>query len=117
MPQLPAMQQSVIHTFSQPDVMRCALEYYRTSMFSLTGRGFYIRSLFNKTIAVPSLALRGEHDPSMPQSAWEVTSPKAFPKGVQVELLHGAGHFVQYECGNLIAQRLIRWFAQHQPTP
>lgn len=111
-PGIQAMQQSVIQTFEKPGVLKAALDYYRTSMFSLTLQGFEIRALLNKTIHVPTLALRGQNDICLPESVWEVTSPRSFPKGLTLEVLAGAGHFIQYEQPDAIAQRLLRWFKQ-----
>lgn len=110
---LAQMQRSVIATFSQPGVLAAALDYYRTSMFALTPKAFHIRALFNKTIEVPTLALRGELDVTMPSAVWEVVSPQAYPKGITLEVYQGAGHFIQYEQGPAIAQRLLQWFSQH----
>ncbi|HEY1057223.1 MAG TPA: alpha/beta hydrolase [Limnobacter sp.] len=109
---MPSMQKSVIKTFQQPGVLKAALEYYRTSMFSFMPLGFHIRSLFNKTIPVRTLALRGQFDVTMPEAVWEVVSPKAFPKGITLEVYAGAGHFTQYERADAIAQRLLAWFKQ-----
>lgn len=110
-PRLQQMQRAVAATFREPGVLRAALEYYRSSVFSLSPKAFRIRALFNRSIEVPTLAIRGERDLTMPQSAWEVISPRAFPKGLTLELLPEAGHFIHYERPEQIASRLTRWFA------
>lgn len=116
-PQLRQMQRAVVATFREPGVLRAALEYYRSSMFSLRPKAFRIRSLFDRRIEVPTLAIRGEQDVTMPQAVWEVISPRAFPRGITLELLPEAGHFIQYERPAEIAERLLQWFATTQPSP
>lgn len=106
-----AMQRSVLATFRQPGVLKAALDYYRTSMFSFKPLGFEIRSLFNKTIEVPTLAIRGALDITMPQGVWDVVSAESFPRGITLEVMLNAGHFVQYEQPEVLSQRLLKWFA------
>jgi pimeloyl-ACP methyl ester carboxylesterase len=104
---------SVKETLKAPGVLKSTLSYYRNSLFGLNSASFKFRRLFNGTIAVPTLGIRGEVDGCMPEVAWELTSPKSFPNGLTLEMMPGVGHFPQLENPQWISERLVSWVKQH----
>ena len=104
---------SAIETLKAPGVLKSTLSYYRNSLFGLNSASFKFRRLFNSTITVPTLGIRGEVDGCMPEVAWELTSPKSFRNGLTLEVIPGTGHFPQLENPQWISERLIRWVRKH----
>ncbi len=104
---------SAKETLKAPGVLKSALSYYRNSLFGLNSASFKFRRLFNQTITVPTLGIRGEVDGCMPEIAWELVSPKSFRNGITLEVMPGIGHFPQLENPQWISARLIRWVRQH----
>ena len=62
---------SAKETLKAPGVLKATLSYYRNSLFGLNSSSFKFRRLFNETITVPTLGIRGEVDGCMPEVAWE----------------------------------------------
>ena len=104
---------STKETLKAPGVLKATLSYYRNSLFGLNAASFKFRRLFNGTITVPTLGIRGEVDGCMPEVAWELTSPKSFRNGLTLEVMPGIGHFPQLENPQWISERLIGWVKQH----
>jgi pimeloyl-ACP methyl ester carboxylesterase len=104
---------SVKETFKAEGVLKATLSYYRNSLFGLNAASFEFRRLFNGTITVPTLGIRGEVDGCIPEVAWEQVSPKSFRNGLTLEVMPGIGHFPQLEDPQWISERLIRWVKQH----
>ncbi len=104
---------SVKETLKAPGVLKSTLSYYRNSLFGLNAASFKFRRLFNGTITVPTLGIRGEVDGCMPEVAWELASPKSFRNGLTLEVMPGVGHFPQLEDPQWISERLIGWVKQH----
>jgi len=65
-------------TLKAPGVLKSTLSYYRNSLFGLNAASFKFRRLMNGRITVPTLGIRGEVDGCMPETAWELVSPKSF---------------------------------------
>jgi pimeloyl-ACP methyl ester carboxylesterase len=104
---------SAKETLKAPGVLKSTLSYYRNSLFGLNAASFKFRRLFNGTITVPTLGIRGEVDGCMPEVAWELVSPKSFRNGLTLEVMPGIGHFPQLEDPQWISERLIGWIKQH----
>ena len=104
---------STKETLKAPGVLKSCLSYYRNSLFGLNSASFKFRRLFNGTITVPTLGIRGEVDGCMPEVVWELTSPKSFRNGLTLEVMPGIGHFPQLENPQWISERLVRWVKQH----
>jgi pimeloyl-ACP methyl ester carboxylesterase len=105
--------ESTKKTFNAPGVLGWTLSYYRNCIFGLNPASFKFRSLFNGTVKVPTLGIRGDVDGCIPEVAWNVMRPKSFPNGLTLEMMPGVGHFPQLEDPEWISERLIRWFKQH----
>jgi pimeloyl-ACP methyl ester carboxylesterase len=104
---------STKETFQAPGVLKSTLSYYRNCIFGLNPASFKFRRLFNGTINVPTLGLRGDVDGCIPEVAWNMIRPKSFPKGLTLEVMPGIGHFPQLENPEWVSKRLIAWFKQH----
>jgi pimeloyl-ACP methyl ester carboxylesterase len=104
---------STKETLKAPGVLKSCLSYYRNSLFGLNSASFKFRRLFNGTITVPTLGIRGEVDGCMPEVSWEQVSPKSFRNGLTLEVMPGIGHFPQLEDPQWISERLVRWVKQH----
>ena len=107
---------STKETLKAPGVLKSCLSYYRNSLFGLNSASFKFRRLFNGTITVPTLGIRGEVDGCIPEVAWEQVSPKSFRNGLTLEVMPSIGHFPQLENPQWISERLIRWVKQHSPA-
>ena len=105
--------ESTKETIKAPGVLKATLSYYRNSIFGLNPASFKFRRMFNGTITVPTLGIRGDVDGCIPEVAWNVMRPKSFPNGLTLEMMPGTGHFPQLEDPQWISERLIRWFKQH----
>ena len=105
--------ESTKETIKAPGVLKATLSYYRNSIFGLNPASFKFRRLFNGTITVPTLGIRGDVDGCIPEVAWNVMRPKSFPNGLTLEMMPGTGHFPQLEDPQWISERLIGWFKQH----
>jgi pimeloyl-ACP methyl ester carboxylesterase len=104
---------SVKETFNQPGVLTATLSYYRNSIFGLNSASFKFRRWYSGKIEVPTLGIRGEVDGCMTEVAWDLMSPKSFPKGITLERMPQIGHFPQLENPQWVSERLIAWFMQH----
>jgi pimeloyl-ACP methyl ester carboxylesterase len=104
---------STKEAFKAPGVLKWTLSYYRNCIFGLNPASFKFRRLFNGTITVPTLGIRGDVDGCIPEVAWNVMRPKSFPSGLTLELMPGIGHFPQLEDPEWVSERLIRWVRQH----
>lgn len=100
---------SIKDTFTQPGVLAAALDYYRNSFFSLNRASRQMRRSYRGQIQVPTLAIRGSEDFCLPEKIWQVMSPASFPQGLKLERVTGAGHFMQIEKPQWVAERMIRW--------
>jgi pimeloyl-ACP methyl ester carboxylesterase len=105
--------ESTKETIKAPGVLKATLSYYRNSIFGLNRASFKFRRMFNGTIAVPTLGIRGDVDGCIPEVAWNVMRPKSFPNGLTLEMMPGTGHFPQLEDPQWVSERLIGWFKQH----
>ena len=105
--------ESTKESFKAPGVLKWTLSYYRNCIFGLNPASFKFRRLFNGTVTVPTLGIRGDVDGCIPEVAWNVMRPKSFPNGLILEMMPGIGHFPQLEDPQWISERLIRWFKQH----
>ena len=95
-------------------MLTSTLSYYRNCIYGLNGASFKFRRLFNGSIDVPTLGIRGNVDGCIPEVAWELTSPKSFRAGLTLEVMPGdIGHFPQLENPQWVSERLIRWVKQY----
>ena len=104
---------STKETFNAPGVLGWTLSYYRNCIFGLNAASFKFRRIYNGTVKVPTLGIRGDVDGCIPEVAWNVMRPKSFPNGLTLEMMPGIGHFPQLEDPEWVSERLVRWVEQH----
>lgn len=99
-------------TFSDPEIVRCALGYYR-ALFSeeyqdpaLTD----VRARAAGEPGVPLLVLGGTDDGAIGAEVIE-RSRDALPEACKVEIIDGAGHFMQLDQPDAVAERIRSWLA------
>jgi pimeloyl-ACP methyl ester carboxylesterase len=108
--QWPAEEMEALkETFRVPGVLQAALGYYRAS-FNAEMQDPALADLQQKIMAtpieVPALYLHGERDGCM--GAELIAGMEAFfPRGLSVELLADAGHFVHQEQPERVNRRLL----------
>jgi len=104
---------STKETFNAPGVLKWTLSYYRNCIFGLNPASFRFRRIYNGSVKVPTLGIRGDVDGCIPEVAWNVMRPKSFPNGLTLEVMPGIGHFPQLEDPQWVSERLIRWVRKH----
>ena len=104
---------STKEAFNAPGVLGWTLSYYRNCIFGLNAASFRFRRIYNGSVKVPTLGIRGDVDGCIPEVAWNVMRPKSFPNGLTLEVMPGIGHFPQLEDPEWVSERLIRWVREH----
>ncbi len=101
---------AVKQTLAQPGVKKAALGYYR-AMFALRGEATrQTTRLLESKIDVPTLALTGALDGCMDTRLHDLSvHPDDFPRGVRVERVHDAGHFLHQEKPQTVNALLLEW--------
>ncbi len=89
---------SVQHTLAQPGVLSAALEYYRYALNPAKADPAlaHLQARVSEPISVPTLHIHGEVDGCIGTNLTEGMQ-EFFPKGLQLEIVKGAGHFVHQE--------------------
>ncbi|MEL7045958.1 MAG: alpha/beta hydrolase [Pseudomonadota bacterium] len=103
----------VAECFAQPQVVECALAYYRAAVDlpALFGMG---RAPAILNVPVPTLAMTGSRDGCISSDVFEAMSqPKDFPAGLEVKRVDGAGHFLHRERPDVVNAALLAWLAAH----
>lgn len=107
---LPAAEMAAVKDcFRQPGVKQASLGYYRAllSLRSMREVKETLRLLKTK-IQVPTLAFTGENDGCMDTRLHDILmKPSAFPAGLEIVRVSGAGHFLHQERPELINRKLI----------
>ena len=107
--------QDLSQTFSAPGVLKATLSYYRQNM-SLPILLHIKPGVANNlgAIAVDTLAITGANDGCVDTRVYDYSFlEEDFPKGIRMERITGAGHFVHQEVPNIINPMLTSWFKQH----
>ena len=101
---------SVKRTFSRPGVKNAALGYYWTADPVLDEA----RKKNTDPIEVPTLGLTGALDGCIDTRLFDLTMiDESFPKGVELERIQGAGHFVHQEKPEAVNALLVDWLRRH----
>jgi len=96
-------------TFRQPGVLRAALSYYRASFNPFLADSRYMRTLTRARVEVPVLAITGATDGCMDTRIFDCIDPALFPRGLRVERIEGAGHFLHQEKPEQVNQLILQW--------
>jgi len=101
-------------TFRQPGVVKAATQYYRCLLSPLSLSAQQSWSLLTSQIEVPVLALAGENDGCMDARMYEpLMQSQDFDKGLSVDCLPGAGHFLHREQPLVVNGLILEWLAGH----
>jgi pimeloyl-ACP methyl ester carboxylesterase len=107
--------EQVKSTFRQPGVVKAATQYYRSLLSPLSLSAQQSWSLLTSQIEVPVLALAGENDGCMDARLFEhLMQSQDFDKGLSVDCLPGAGHFLHREQPAVVNGLILEWLARHK---
>ncbi|HEX8440276.1 alpha/beta hydrolase [Archangium sp.] len=101
-------------TFRQPGVVEAALGYYRATYALWSPTTWRAHKLLQSPIPVPTLALTGARDGCLDTRLFDFTRAEDFPKGLRLERLQGAGHFLHQEKPAEVNRLLVEWLGQHR---
>lgn len=99
--------------FAQPGVLWSALAYYRATLNPFLSDSRAMRARTSQPIQVPTLAITGAADGCMDTRIYDCIDPAGFPRGYQMERVHGAGHFVQLEKPDVVSSLVLGWLSKH----
>ena len=106
-PDAPALD-GVIDGLSQPGVLSATLGYYRAAL-SLQALTMSAEDA-HYPVPVPTLALTGERDGCIDSEVFErLMKPQDFPRGLAVERVLQAGHFLHQEQPQRVNALILRW--------
>lgn len=106
-PDAPALD-AVIDGLSQPGVLSATLGYYRAAL-SLQALTMSAEDA-HYPVPVPTLALTGERDGCIDSEVFErLMKPQDFPRGLAVERVFKAGHFLHQEQPQRVNALILRW--------
>ena len=104
----------VLETLARPGVLEAALGYYR-SMFNPALQDPALAAdqmrLGLEPVAVPTLYLHGRSDGCMGLELTEGMAD-AFPAGLEMAVIDGAGHFVQCEKPDAVNDRVLKFLKE-----
>ena len=98
----------VVDSLSQPGVLSAALGYYRAALsfkaLTISAQEAYY------PVPVPLLALTGEQDGCIDSAVFErLMKPKDFPRGLKLERIAGAGHFLHQQQPDVVNRLILQW--------
>jgi pimeloyl-ACP methyl ester carboxylesterase len=105
----PEEMQRLKETFRRPGVLRAALSYYRATFNPFLVDSRRMRSLARQRIDVPTLAITGATDGCMDTRLFDYMDPAMFSRGLRIERIQAAGHFVHQEAPERVNQLLVQW--------
>ncbi len=104
----PGVLEDVILTLSQPGVRSAALGYYRAALSINALLVSAEEALY--AVPVPTLALTGERDGCIDSRVFELLmQPQDFPRGLTVECVSNAGHFLHQEQPQRVNELILEW--------
>ncbi|MEW6776647.1 MAG: alpha/beta hydrolase [Bdellovibrionota bacterium] len=100
--------------FRQPGVLKAALGYYRALFDLISPAARESIRLTSAKVQVPTLALTGETDGCMDTRLYDAVMYESdFPKGLKMERLAGAGHFLHQEKPDKVNPLIVEWIKKH----
>lgn len=97
-------------TFREPGVAAGTLGWYRQAFDVASDAGKATQALFARQVAAPTMGLVGDNDGCVGADIFVASMREAdFPRGLQVEALAGAGHFLHLEQPLAVNARIIDW--------
>ena len=104
---------AVKQTFRAPGVLEAALAYYRIAFDRTHPRAAEARRIFSAPIQAPTLGLTGERDGCISAAVFQRCMPPAlFAGGMRVQVIPGAGHFLQLEQPEAVNEAILAFLAQ-----
>ena len=103
-------------TFRQPGVRWSALAYYRAMLNPFLADSKRVRTLTRAPSDVPTLAVTGALDGCMDTRLFDHIDATLYPRGVRVERLEGAGHFLHQEKPAEFNPLLLDWLRSHDAS-
>lgn len=105
---------AVKRSLAAPGVKKAALGYYRALFRLWSSSARETRKLLSKPIEVPTLAVTGALDGCMDTRLHDdLMYPGDFPRGLRVERIDAAGHFVHQEKPDVFNRLLVEWIRSH----
>lgn len=108
------LMKALKETFSAPGTLGAALGYYRAMLGGGEGDPALadVRAAGVGPIPVPTLYLQGDRDGCMaPDLATEESMAPWFPRGLEFEVVEGAGHFLHLERPGVVNPRIVGFLA------
>jgi pimeloyl-ACP methyl ester carboxylesterase len=110
----PSDMNALKETFRQPNVLWFALAYYRATLNPFLADSRELRRLTYEPTDVATLTITGELDGCMDTRMYDYIDESLFPRGLRVERIGGAGHFVHQEKPEEVNALLLDWLAAHE---
>jgi pimeloyl-ACP methyl ester carboxylesterase len=95
----------------RPGRLTAALNYYRAN---LTGEGRQAFPLAPGPVTAPTQLLWGDQDPAVGPASARRTADHVAGE-YRLEVLHGAGHWLQFERAEEVSALLLDWIGRHRP--
>jgi pimeloyl-ACP methyl ester carboxylesterase len=105
---------SVKRTFEQSGVKKAALTYYRHTFDQLSAAAREVRRMMAEKTEAPTMAIGGWDDGCMSARLYDYAEmPELYPKGLRIERIHGAGHFLHQEKPEEVNSLILEWLSQN----
>jgi pimeloyl-ACP methyl ester carboxylesterase len=98
-----------VRSLSRPGRLTAALNYYRANL--ATGGGAWAALARAVTVTAPVALLWGDHDPALGRRAVDET-PRHVDGEYRLQVLEGAGHWLQFERPQEVSRSLLRAIAK-----
>ncbi|NIB44672.1 alpha/beta hydrolase [Pseudomaricurvus alkylphenolicus] len=110
-----ASLQRVKDALNQPGVLQGALAYYRQNSLIQNKASKALMERLAHGLAVPTLAIIGQEDGCIDSGVFcDSMVEDDFPRGLELCVLKGVGHFPQQEAPDAVNEKLLQWFGSHQ---
>eukprot|EP00455_Lapot_gusevi_P049565 TRINITY_DN7046_c0_g1_i2.p1 TRINITY_DN7046_c0_g1~~TRINITY_DN7046_c0_g1_i2.p1 ORF type:complete len:115 (+),score=18.13 TRINITY_DN7046_c0_g1_i2:60-404(+) len=109
------MLEHVRQTFTQPQVMESALEYYRQNIFQVfvlprSEQQRRVYSTLQQVVHVPTFYITGALDGCLNVDMFRKRfNASEFASDVDLKIVDSAGHFVHHEQAEVVSGLLLDW--------
>jgi len=108
--EMPALKQR----FRQAGVLEASLCYYRRAVDFRSAKGRQSQLLLNKVVDIPTLGLSGVNDGCIDHSVFlRCMQVEDFKRGLRLETIDSAGHFLQLEQPHEVNRLLIEFLSEN----